>query len=157
MNIFMSSPCPRECAVALDDKRLVKMVLETAQLTSGACRLWGFPTQYSITHINHPCAVFTRRNRLNFIWVLEHGLELAREYSNRFGGKIHASEAVLIDCAKYVKDVPLANQGVNVGFNCSGYDTGDLFEDYKQCLRDKWKLDRSPKWTGRRSPIWRFD
>lgn len=156
MNIFMSSPCPRECAVALDDKRLVKMVLETAQLLATASKVWGFDPQYKITHLNHPCSCFARKNRSNFNWLVEHGLELSREYSNRFGrGKTHASEEVILKCFKAAYLLPVG--ALELCFNCSGYDTGDLFEDYKQCLRDKWRLDRSPKWTGRKSPIWRFE
>jgi hypothetical protein len=36
MNIFVTSLCPRISAQVLDNKRVVKMVLETAQLLSAA-------------------------------------------------------------------------------------------------------------------------
>ncbi|AXN53721.1 hypothetical protein SPS_10 [Sphingomonas phage Scott] len=39
MNIFMTSPDPKACALVMDDRRLIKMVLETAQLLSTAFRL----------------------------------------------------------------------------------------------------------------------
>ena len=38
MNIFVTSPLPSVSAGVLDDRRLVNMVLETAQLLSGAVR-----------------------------------------------------------------------------------------------------------------------
>lgn len=34
MNIFITDPAPTVSAIALDNRRLVKMVLETAQLLS---------------------------------------------------------------------------------------------------------------------------
>lgn len=36
MNIFATSNCPKECAAFLDDKRVVKMCLETSQMLSTA-------------------------------------------------------------------------------------------------------------------------
>lgn len=42
MNIFISSPSPTKSAKFLDNSRLIKMILETAQLLSTSLRFYGF-------------------------------------------------------------------------------------------------------------------
>lgn len=155
MNIFLSSPDPRSCAQALDDRRLVKMVLETAQLLSTAIRGQGVKDSclYNMTHVNHPCAVWARKNVSNFNWLVEHGLELSREYSHRYG-PIHDSEQAIVSAYHYRDYLP--NGSLVFDFNCSGHDTGDVFRDYRLCLASKWSLDRSPTWTRRNVPAFRY-
>ena len=158
MNIFLSDPCPQICAKNLDDKRVVKMALETAQMLSSSLivqsHLVPGPSVdigYGMTHAHHPCSVWTRKNRSNFSWLIEHGLHLCEEYSIRYGDT-HASLEVIERAAKhrtmFNNDDPLV-----FSFNSSGYDTGDVFHDYKLCLVNKWKnLDKKkPNWgyTGR--------
>ena len=67
MNIFVISQNPDECAQALDDLRLNKMILETAQLLSTAIRFHGYTGNlaYKATHINHPCSIWARTSRGN--------------------------------------------------------------------------------------------
>lgn len=43
MNIFATDVSPVACAKALDDKRVVKMVLETAQMLSTAMHMHNAP------------------------------------------------------------------------------------------------------------------
>ena len=47
MNIFFTSDCPVKCAVYLDDKRVIKMATETAQMLSTALTLTD-PTYYKV-------------------------------------------------------------------------------------------------------------
>jgi hypothetical protein len=81
MNIFAVSDCPIECAKALDNKRLVKMVLETAQLLCGAVVVCGGQAPYKLTHRNHPAAVWTRKSQGNYVWLIEHFKALGAEYT----------------------------------------------------------------------------
>lgn len=46
MNIFATSSNPRDCAQSLDDKRLVKMTLETTQILSTVMHLSGHAGPY---------------------------------------------------------------------------------------------------------------
>jgi len=58
MNIFVTSNCPKLSAQALDNKRVVKMVLETAQLLSTAIFINStitYDNLYKPTHVKHPC------------------------------------------------------------------------------------------------------
>lgn len=164
MNIFLTDPDPTVCAVALDNRRLVKMVLETAQLLSSACIMLKIDTQgvYKNTHYNHPCAVFARKSFPNFKWLVEHGLALSQEFERRFC-KVHASEEIIMLCYRSMCDA-VEGKGLTSGwdgpldfsFNCSGFNTGDLFEDYRLCMRRKWDTDTvQPTWYCRGAPSWR--
>ena len=153
MNIFLTDPCPQVCAENLDDRRVVKMVLETAQLLSTACHVLHADDArlYKPTHVNHPCALFARESGGNFRWLVAHGVCLANEYAHRFG-RCHASLDVIYVAARIGRCLS-EDDAVSFSFNCSGHDTGNLFTDYRLCLTGKW-LASTPKWTRRSRPQW---
>lgn len=97
MNIFVLSRCPRLAARLHCDKHVVKMILETAQLLYTAHHVVGTPdlppTAYKKTHANHPCALWVRESRANYLWLVELGWWLCKEYQHRYGThKIHKTE-----------------------------------------------------------------
>jgi hypothetical protein len=154
MNIFATSPNPLDCAIALDDKRLIKMILETAQLLSTAIHQYDpdNPALYKPTHTNHPCAVWVREDKRNFQWTIRHFAYLSEEYTARFG-KTHASMTRLA----LTLDRELSTLPPPTGFvNCTPYkELTDVHEAYRVCLLHKWNTDiRSPKWTNRQPPVW---
>ena len=91
MNIFLLSFNPRIAAEHHCDKHVVKMILETAQLLYSA-----FPSVpiggYKKTHVNHPCAIWTRESQDNYAWLCELGLALCAEYTFRYG-RIHKTQS----------------------------------------------------------------
>jgi hypothetical protein len=162
MNIFLSSPCPKQCAIALDDKRVVKMAVETAQLLATALRLVGVEDiAYKATHTAHPCSLWAGRSRQNFLWLVEHGLELCEEYEFRYDRRrVHASKAAIIEAYAFrdrIVDGPLVLGSVDRGgFNSSGFDTGDVFPDYRLCLVNKWRYLDGFKTPRSRKPVWTY-
>jgi len=155
VNIFMTSPDPAACAVMMDDRRLIKMVLETAQLLSSAYRLQGMGEQwcYKLTHQNHPCAVWTRDSRANLNWLAAHGIELANEYAYRFGRR-HKSLDVILACKQQGSFLSYPETGYR--FDCSGQAVGNVFDNYQACMRAKWQDDGLlARWTKRNPPSWR--
>ena len=65
MNIFVTSNCPILSAQALDNKRVVKMVLETAQVLSTAIFINSGITYdgiYKPTHLKHSCTIWAAVN-----------------------------------------------------------------------------------------------
>lgn len=94
MNIFVLDYNPVIAARQQCDQHIVKMCLETAQMLSTALHHHGIESSYKPTHINHPCNVWARENRSNFMWLCEHGIEQCREYTSRYG-KVHKSESVI--------------------------------------------------------------
>lgn len=163
MNIFLTDPCPRESAIALDDKRIVKMALETAQMLSSSVILMTDTKSrdlYGITHERHPCSVWARSSCRAFLWLHDHGVSLCDEYSRRFDGRVHKSREVIDACFYEFRRhsggrMPLETDKL-FDFNSSGYLGKDVFDSYRLCMADKWvNLDsRRPKWTYRGKPSW---
>lgn len=155
MNIFVTHSCPIESAKFLDDKRVVKMCLETAQMLCAALNEQGVITPYKTTHRNHPCNVWARASLSNWQWLLAHGIALCDEYTARYG-KVHKCRAVLDEIAELAAGV-LPNTGLTPFANCArnkeqGVDytmCKDVHMAYQQYLNDRWDLDkREPTWGG---------
>lgn len=153
MNIFVSDTDPTLAAQALDDKRVVKMVLETAQIISAVAHRYGIDDAwYKLTHVNHPCTLWAGDSDLNLIWLLEHGKALSAEYTKRFS-KTHASSAVIQLGYKLVPVVPVKPSSPFA--NCTPYKDMPIVQAYRTYLDDKWKADkRQPQWTVTGPPQW---
>jgi len=114
MNIFYLDHDVRKCAEMHNDKHVVKMILEYAQLLSTAHRILdgvlsaGVSASgrkktvyvladhrdtilYSATHANHPSAVWVRQSAQNYMWLAELLEECCKEYSYRYD-KVHKVE-----------------------------------------------------------------
>lgn len=172
MNIFLVSSDVNECAKVLDDLRLNKMILETAQMLCTAYRAL-FPhlatvnkdLLYKQTHVNHPCNVWMRECITNYKWSYELFAALAKEKYFRTG-LWHLSymklSGLLLEPAlatgPFVMNVN-PSSSINFTFDCSNvYDmpNATVFERYRECLMRKWINDtRVPKWTNRHQPDWR--
>ena len=117
MNIFYLDNDPTTCAQMHNDKHVVKMILEYAQLLSTAHRVLdgtltdGFSASgrkkkiyvladsrdaiiYSATHLNHPSAVWVRHSYENYEWLYQLFLAVLKEYTYRYG-KLHACEKLV--------------------------------------------------------------
>lgn len=156
MNIFVTSSCPYKCAEYLDDKRVVKMVLETAQMLSTAIREQGYEGSeiYKATHKNHPCNVWARETKQNFLWLLRHFRALCIEYTDRYG-RVHKSSQLypaflaLSNLIPEGEMTPFANCARNkeVGVDYTNYEC--VYTAYKLYLNDRWDKDkRLPTWRG---------
>lgn len=156
MNIFFTDKCPIKCAQYLDDKRVIKMTLETAQMLSTALREHGCDIDilYKTTHKNHPSNIWIRQTKSNYKWALEHFDALCNEFENR-RGKTHKSSTLrqaFVDNMKYIPDGPLTelpNCAARADLNISYKHVKDTFLAYKLYLADRWELDvLTPKWYG---------
>jgi len=117
MNIFYLDHDVTKCAEMHNDKHVVKMILEYAQLLSTAHRVLDGtlsvglsasgrkktsyvlmdqrePVLYSATHINHPSAIWVRQSDKNYSWLFEMFEALLEEYTYRYGKK-HACEKLV--------------------------------------------------------------
>lgn len=152
MNIFATSPSPVESARYLDDKRVIKMVLESAQMLSTAINMHGGSGGYKSTHVNHPANVWARTTRANYEWLLAHFVALCDEYTLRYG-RVHkcaamvdffSRSAVLIPSGGLT---PFANCAANSGLGLSYKGTADTHEAYRLYLTDRFRSDkRTPTW-----------
>jgi hypothetical protein len=129
MNIFYLHPTAKTCAEYHNDKHVVKMVIEYAQLLSTAHRIldgeeytdltannrkikrWRLhddreQTLMKASHINHPSNVWARANHLNYKWLYELWYHLLDEYTYRYE-KVHACARLKDVLAKTPDNIPL--------------------------------------------------
>jgi hypothetical protein len=150
MNIFVTDINSTECAKFLDDKRVIKMVLESAQLLSTAINECGGKGPYKTTHKNHPCSIWVRKSSYNYNWLFNHFRALLAEYTARYGKKHKCNEltADLYSGRDLIPIVPFTPF-----INCTSFkDEQNVYIAYKKYLREKWLNDRrSPTWYGETS------
>lgn len=105
MNIFFLDYDPKKCAQYHNDKHVVKMILETAQLLCGVHWMIGGEAPYKLSHKNHPCSKWVREDLNNYLWLCELGLELCEEYKYRYG-KTHKTYQVILWCIDNKPNIP---------------------------------------------------
>jgi hypothetical protein len=149
MNIFVTDSCPVRSAEYLDDKRVIKMVLETTQILCTALNHYGEDVPYKPTHVNHPSNVWARYSRENWLWLWQHGKALSREYTNRYG-KVHKCDSILDDLYLKQDVIPsktLTKHSNNAKRSDMGVDytnINDVFLAYRLYLDDRWATDKRP-------------
>lgn len=151
MNIFVLSNYPNECAVALCDKHVVKMTLETAQILCSALSLHGVDTPYRATHKNHPCVLWAADSWENAIWLWHYGVYLGREYTYRYG-KVHKSADVINWARPHIDVIPNCGETPFVQCMPEQYRNADAVQAY----RDYYVAEKLhfAKWTKRNVPGW---
>ena len=155
MNIFFTSADPVECAQALDDKRLVKMPIESVQMLSSAIARHGGSPVYRVAWTKHPCTIWSGDSRANFEWHLAHLKAMNDEFNFRYG-KDHGSYVAGYDKlalqAHLIPDADIMTQFPNCSLR---KDVADVLEAYRLGFEIKWQNDkRSPRWTNRGKPTW---
>ena len=134
MNIFYLHNNTQECAKLHNNKHVVKMILEYAQLLSTAHRFLdgtlidGYSKTgrkqktytlmddrdtilYASTHINHPSAIWVRKSPKNYLWLANMLIALCEEYTYRYD-KTHKVERDGL-CYVLLKNIPknIGNEG----------------------------------------------
>ena len=74
MNIFVLADSPKESAEMHCDKHVCKMMIEYAQMLSTTHRILDgeeviSESLYKVAHKNHPCTIWTRTNKSNYLWL----------------------------------------------------------------------------------------
>ena len=115
MNIFVLDSDAATSARMMCDKHVVKLILESCQLLSTAHHvLDGDPLEVNTgkrkyktfictkknickaTMVNHPCTIWARETKANYMWLWRHAYALCKEYTRRYN-KVHAMEQMLLD------------------------------------------------------------
>jgi len=178
MNIFYLNENPKQCAQDHLDKHCVKMILEYAQLLSTAHRMldgehyidsssgrkiqrWKLTNPqlegklFKASHINHPSAIWCRKNVQNYMWLAELLEETCVEYTHRYG-KVHSVErsGLMQDLknnfpsnlpiGEFTEPTPAMPDDCKVA--------GDSIASYRKYYIEKKRL--FAKWTNRAMPTW---
>jgi len=122
MNVFYLDSNPVTAARMHNDKHVVKMIVEYAQLMSTAHRVLDGELYYGLTangrkikrwrlnsnmegilykasHVNHPSAIWARSSNNNYNWLYCLFTALCDEYTHRYG-KVHETDRKLRDVLK---------------------------------------------------------
>jgi len=154
MNIFVLDWDVEKCAQYHNDKHVVKMILETAQLLCGVHHMTDQANDqvpYRLSHKNHPCSIWARESLTNYLWLCELGLELCKEYTHRYG-KRHKSLDVIEWC---IENKPrISDKGFTEPAKAmpEEYKVDSVVESYRNYYIGE-KAGFS-KWKNRDIPLW---
>lgn len=154
MNIFVLDEQIELAAAYHCDKHVVKQVLESTQMLSTAVQVCGgssLPELYRPTHANHPCSIWARLSRSNFLWLYEFTIALANEYTFRYG-KVHKSLAVANICHHHQAVIPSGDRTPFALAMPNEYKSNDAVKSYRRYyLGEKrgiatWRRRQPPEW-----------
>lgn len=164
MNYPQPMPTPRENAKCLDNVRLNKFITEFQQMMNVAMASHGAQSHELLvtkagkpygtkSHINHPCTVWVRKNRSNFLHMTRSLLEYYKEHIGR-GGSGH--ENVVANVKRAMMFASRLPAGARTPFpNCAASEKlgidykhiEDVHEAYRLYYADRWNMDKKePKW-----------
>lgn len=160
MQVFASSSDPTVAAMNLDDKRLNKMITESAQIICTIFSADGVKDlPFKPTHASHPAVKWAGHSDENLHWLARHHTALIGEWFWRFN-KTHASglSADLLSHARYAKEPEKFHNGASNQLRELDYTWCENVHDaYRLYLTARWLGDTDkPKWTKHRMPLW-FD
>lgn len=178
MNIFYLNKNPKQCAQQHLDKHVVKMILEYAQLLSTAHRVldgehyidassgrkiqrWKLQNLqlehklFKASHINHPSAIWCRKNVQNYMWLAELLEETCVEYTYRYGRTHSVEQSGLMQDLKnnfpknlsigeFTEPTPAMPDDCKI--------VGNSIKSYHAYYVEKKRM--FAKWTNRPMPLW---
>lgn len=165
MNIFILSWIIENCAKYHCNLHVVKMILESVQLISTCHHMtqpdvaekWVSENRiYKKTHMNHPCSIWVRECKENYIWLCHFGLALCKEWAYRYDHKPsdHKCHSILMFLINNVPPLP-ENGGVITKPKMAmpdQYKSEDPIMAYRTYyLNDKAKM---LVWSKRQPPYW---
>jgi hypothetical protein len=174
MNIFYLDNNVKTCAEYHNDKHVVKMILEYAQLLSTAHRVldgneyidassgrrikrWRLGNEsmenmlYKASHINHPSAIWVRQSNNNYNWLMCLLQDLLQEYTHRYG-KIHATDRLVYWLRKPPTNIPVGYFTQPTPAMPDEYKVPDSIQSYRNYYigakktMAKWKKRPIPEW-----------
>ncbi len=173
MNIFYLSSNVKECALSHNDKHVVKMIVEYAQMLSTSHRILDGELTiqikngkkakryklsderdnilYNVTHAQHPCNVWVRESLSNYNYLYNLLDELLKEYTFRYGRMHRTSELMFLlqTPPKNLKDNGFTTPPQAMPEYCKDENTVNAYRNYykleKQNLK-KYKLRNIPEW-----------
>jgi hypothetical protein len=174
MNIFYLDSNVTKCAEYHNDKHVVKMILEYAQLLSTAHRVldgkeyidassgrkikrWRLEDTsleahlYKATHINHPSAVWVRQSNNNYNWLVCLFQSLLSEYTHRYG-KIHSCDRLVYWLRKPPVNIPVGHKTQPTPAMPDEYKVPDSVQSYRNYYLGA--KNNMAKWKNRPIPEW---
>lgn len=153
MNIFVLDENTDICAEYHNDKHVVKMILESAQMLSTAVRSTGVDAGYKSTHLNHPCNIWVRESIWNWWWLFDLAYSLHNEWQYRFDHpehKKHKSFEVILSLPEpKLPDLGLTPFAQAMPDEYKSDDAVEAYRNYYMNEKDHlagWKKRNKPEW-----------
>ena len=164
MNIFVLDERPLVAAQYLDDVRVPKMVVESAQMLASALRRHGATDEempiaktsgrpYLGGYKNHPCTIWAGNTSSNFAWLALHGLGLCAEYTRRFG-KVHACESAIKHMIRMVDKIPAGTTEPFALAMDDEYKQENAVEAYRNYYFSKRESKGGVRYNRTTAPLW---
>jgi hypothetical protein len=158
MNIFVLDKNPYVAAQLHNDKHVVKMILETAQMLCSVHHMINIDDEkyresipYKLAHKNHPCSVWARECLENYNWLCDLGIALGKEYRHRYGmDKYHKSLDVIMWAYINKPNIPLKGDvtpfALAMPDECKTDDPVESYKNYYRMYKQHW--EKKDKKTG---------
>lgn len=151
MNIFILDNDMIKNVEAYNDKHIVKMILESAQILSTVVRLNGIDEGYKITHKNHPCVKWANKSLDNWLYLKKLTKVMHKEWQYRYN---HIKHHKSFDVVSNLSIPNLPKIGITEFVSCVPDEckVGSVVDNYrKYYIEHKAHL---AKWTKREVPTW---
>lgn len=166
MNIFATSLSTAVCSRNHDDRRLLKLTLEAAQLVAyGRHWLLDKESVYKKGHIHSPICKWSGESEANLSWVSRFLISMNDEVNHRFKKdhgaytrmKADAQECILLTDGEGIID--FQNSAANASKNISYKEMRPTSLAYRRYLNMRWEIELledgySPRFTNRLPPPW---
>lgn len=165
MNIFFLDRDPLVAANDLDNTRVPKMIVESAQMLANCFSNNALSAQHcprtqkgnvrKHSYYNHPCSKWVRASQDHFVWLILHASELCKVKEDRWPEKgSHFTKDFILWCYDNIQFAQFEGEG---------------WVDPPQCMPDKYKGDdtvqayrryyigeklEGSKWTNSIIPPW---
>jgi len=167
MNLFMLDYNIAKSAKCLDDRRLNKMVTETAQLMCAGIASFKIKPAppYKITHANHPLTVWTTTNKNNLVYLAYYIDRLNQEYDVRKShNRQHMAYTKLLPHIETLKrfsidpDMTFVNCAAHAEYGLNFKHMEDVEQAYRLYITQRWRIEieggYKPIFTNRLPPEW---
>lgn len=151
MNIFILDEDIATCARYHNDKHVVKMILESAQMLCTTLHESGGDAPYRSTHKNHPCTIWARQSLSNWRWLRDLALALNEEFKYRYDKSTDHKSATIV---KSLPEPNIPDIGLTPFAQAmpDEYKTADAVEAYRNYYKGEkaeiaqWKKRQKPDW-----------
>lgn len=153
MNIFILDDDPVLIAQYHVNRHIVKMPLETAQLLCNAHHICGsnYQIPYKLTHASHPITKWIGLSKSNYIWLVNLGFELCKEYTFRYE-KEHVCQKIIGWCSDNIPNLPNCGTTEFIKAMPIEYKVDSVVDSYRNYYNGAkrhlfcWKNRKQPWW-----------
>jgi len=163
MNIFVLDINPFTAAKYMDDVRLPKMCVESAQMMAASLRRHGATDEqmpltkagkpYKGGYKHHPCTVWAGDTRANFQWLAHHAEALLDEYYHRFG-KVHACHNPIYQMSSMRDIIPEGDLTTFAQAMPDEYKNDDVVKAYRSYYKSKQYSKGGVRYVRTDVPTW---